>query len=91
VNDVSANKAGIDKLVSELNSQHGDNAAIGVAADVTSSAEVKKMIEESVEKLGPLTVMVANAGIAQVQPILEIPDDDVKKMFDVNFMGVWNW
>lgn len=91
VNDIGANQAGIDKLVSELNSQYGDNTAIGVVADVSSSAEVKKMVEESVQKLGPLTVMVANAGIASVTPVLEISDEDMKKMMDVNFTGVWNW
>jgi NAD(P)-dependent dehydrogenase (short-subunit alcohol dehydrogenase family) len=90
INDVSANKAGIDKLVSELNSQHGDNTAHGIVADVTKSSEVKSMISESVSKLGPLTVMVANAGIAQVTPVLEISDEDVVKMFNVNFIGVWN-
>ncbi|OAP65235.1 hypothetical protein AYL99_01207 [Fonsecaea erecta] len=89
VNDVSANKSGIDKVVSELNSAHGSGTAIGVVADVTSSEEVQSMIKESVEKLGPLTVMVANAGIAQVAPALEISDADVRRMFDVNFMGVW--
>lgn len=91
VNDIGANQSGIDKLVSDLNSAHGNNTAIGVVADVTSSADVKKMVDESVEKLGPLTVMVANAGIAQVTPVLEISEEDVQKMFSVNFMGVWNW
>jgi len=90
VNDVSANKSGIDKLVSELNSTHGSGSAIGVVADVTSSSDVQNMIKESVEKLGPLTVMVANAGIAQVAPMLEISDEDFSKMFDVNVRGVWN-
>jgi NAD(P)-dependent dehydrogenase (short-subunit alcohol dehydrogenase family) len=90
VNDVSANKAGIDKLVSELNSTHGDGSAIGVVADVTKSSEVQAMIQESVDKLGPLTVMCANAGIAQVAPMLEISDDDFTRMFDVNVRGVWN-
>ncbi|KAL6244700.1 hypothetical protein RBB50_008228 [Rhinocladiella similis] len=89
VNDVSANKAGIDKLVSELNQTHGSGSAIGVVADVTSSSDVQALIKESVDKLGPLTVMVANAGIAQVAPTLEISDEDVQRMFNVNFMGVW--
>ncbi|KIW15972.1 hypothetical protein PV08_06022 [Exophiala spinifera] len=89
VNDVSANKAGIDKLVSELNQAHGSGSAIGVVADVTSSSEVQALIKESVDKLGPLTVMVANAGIAQVAPALDISDEDVQRMFNVNFMGVW--
>jgi len=59
-------------------------------ADVTKSSEVKDMIDTSVKNLGPLTVMVANAGIAQVAPMLELSEEDVRKLFDVNFMGVWN-
>lgn len=90
VNDVSANQPGIDKLVSKINSQYGAQSAIGVAADVCKSAEVKGMIEESVNALGPLTAMIANAGIAQVAPVLEISDEDVARMFSVNFTGVWN-
>jgi meso-butanediol dehydrogenase / (S,S)-butanediol dehydrogenase / diacetyl reductase len=84
INDVSANKAGIDKLVAELNDKHGNGSAHGIVADVTNSSEVQTMIKESVEKLGPLHVMVANAGIAQVTPCLDISDEDVKKMFDVS-------
>ncbi|RVX72431.1 hypothetical protein B0A52_03619 [Exophiala mesophila] len=89
VNDVAANQAGIDKLVNELNEKHGQGTAIGVVADVTSSEQVQSLIQQSVEKLGDLTVFVANAGIAQVAPVLEISDEDVQKMFNVNFMGVW--
>jgi NAD(P)-dependent dehydrogenase (short-subunit alcohol dehydrogenase family) len=48
------------------------------------------MIEETVSKLGNLHIMVANAGIAQVKPILDISDEDVTNMFNVNFVGVWN-
>jgi NAD(P)-dependent dehydrogenase (short-subunit alcohol dehydrogenase family) len=57
---------------------------------VTKSSEVQSMVQESVKALGPLTVMIANAGIAEVAPVLEISDDDVRMMFDVNFMGLWN-
>lgn len=90
INDVSANKGQVDKLAAELNSQYGEKSAIGFVADVTKGEEVKSMIKESVNKLGPLTVMIANAGIAQVAPVLEISDEDAHRMFDVNFMGVWN-
>lgn len=48
------------------------------------------MIDQTVEELGPLTVMVVNAGIAQVKEVLEISEEDAREMFDVNFMGVWN-
>ena len=48
------------------------------------------MIDQTVKELGPLTVMVANVGIAQAKAVMEISEDDVRKMFDVNFIGVWN-
>ena len=48
------------------------------------------MIDETVKAFGALHVMVANAGIAQVAPALEVSEEDVSRMFNVNFMGVWN-
>lgn len=48
------------------------------------------MIQKSVDTLGPLNVMVANAGIAQVKKVLDLTEEDVRRMFDVNFFGVFN-
>ncbi|KAL2109261.1 hypothetical protein VUR80DRAFT_2781 [Thermomyces stellatus] len=90
VNDIAANKAGVDKLVAELNEAHGPGTSTGVIADVTSSAQVKAMIDESCDRLGPLTVMVANAGIAPVGSALEVSDDFAANIMNVNFMGVWH-
>ncbi|KIW87286.1 uncharacterized protein Z519_12189 [Cladophialophora bantiana CBS 173.52] len=90
VNDVALNKQGIDTLVSDINKSYGAGSAIGVVADVSSSSELHSMVEESVSKLGPLTVMVANAGIAQVATVLETTDADVDRIMNVNFKGVWN-
>ena len=70
VNDISANQKGIDALAAELNDTYGKGSAVGVAADVTKGDDVQRLIDESVNALGPLTVMVANAGIAQYVYIL---------------------
>ena len=64
--------------------------AIGVIADVSHRSEVEILVQKSVEALGPLDVMVANAGIAQVKPVLELTEDDVEHMFKVNLFGVFN-
>jgi NAD(P)-dependent dehydrogenase (short-subunit alcohol dehydrogenase family) len=48
------------------------------------------MIQTSVNKLGPLTTMVANAGIAQVKPLLEVTELDMQRMFSINVFGVHN-
>lgn len=77
-------------LVAELNNTYGPGTSAGLIADVTKSSEVKSMIEESCRQLGPLTVMVANAGIAPVGGTLEVSDDFVSKVMNVNFMGVWH-
>lgn len=42
------------------------------------------MVEASVNELGPLNTMVANAGIAQVKPLLDLTEEDMKRMFEVN-------
>lgn len=85
-----ANQDLINRVVSDIKSKHGSDSAFGFAADVSSLASVESLIAASVQALGPLTVMIANAGIAQVAPSLEISDADAHRMFDVNFFGVWN-
>lgn len=48
------------------------------------------MIRETVGKLGPLTLMVANAGIAQTKPLFSVTEEDVDDVFSVNVKGVFN-
>jgi NAD(P)-dependent dehydrogenase (short-subunit alcohol dehydrogenase family) len=74
--------------VSEIKSM-GRNA-IHYLADVSKRSEVGKMVETSVSQLGPLNTMVANAGIAQVKPLLDLTEEDLKRMFEVNVYGVYN-
>ncbi|KAH8435175.1 uncharacterized protein LDX57_012804 [Aspergillus melleus] len=64
--------------------------AIGIPADVTSPDAVSTLIQETVHQLGPLTLMIANAGIAQVKPLLSCTPADIDRVFSVNFTGVFN-
>ena len=45
---------------------------------------MQNLVKTSVNKLGPLNTMVANAGIAQVKPLLDLTEQDLKRMFEVN-------
>lgn len=58
--------------------------AIAVPADVSNLQQVQSLVKTSADKLGPLNTMVANAGIAQVKPLLELTEEDLKRMFEVN-------
>ena len=88
INDIAANRSGIDDAVKEIESL--GRKAIGIVADVVKPDEVDSMIEETIKALGPLNLMVANAGIAQVKPLLEVTQEDFTTMFDVNVRGVFN-
>lgn len=61
-------------------------SAIAVAADVSNLSEVQRLVETSVSELGPLNTIVANAGIAQVKALLDLTEQDLKRMFEINGM-----
>jgi acetoin reductase-like protein len=88
INDIAANSSLVDSVVSEIKALGRDS--IGHIADVSKSSEVESLVLTCVEKLGPLTVMIANAAIAQMKPILEMTDQDIRGIFDVNVIGVFN-
>ncbi|KAI1846707.1 hypothetical protein JX266_007280 [Neoarthrinium moseri] len=48
------------------------------------------MIQTSVKELGPLSTMVANAGIAQVKALLDLTEQDFEHMLAVNVTGLHN-
>ena len=47
------------------------------------------MIEQTVAELGRLDVMVANAGIAQVAPLLDVTPEDFDRLIGINLRGVF--
>jgi len=49
----------------------GGRRAIAVAADVTSEADVQRVFAETTRELGPVTALVNNAGILEVQSRVE--------------------
>jgi NAD(P)-dependent dehydrogenase (short-subunit alcohol dehydrogenase family) len=84
VNDIAANQSQAEGVVKEIKSM--GRSAIAVTADVSNLSEVQKLVETSVNELGPLNTMVANAGIAQVKALLDLTEEDLKRMFEINGM-----
>lgn len=55
-----------------------------VAADISWSEEVKRMVETVTAELGGIDILVNNAGIARPQPVDQISEADWDKIMDVN-------
>ncbi|EKG14124.1 Short-chain dehydrogenase/reductase SDR [Macrophomina phaseolina MS6] len=87
VNDLSHNQSHAEEVVSQIKDL-GRKSTLAIG-DVSRRTDVKNIIGISVKELGPLDTMVANAGIAQVKPLLELTDDDFRRMFEVNVHGVF--
>ncbi|WP_114395625.1 acetoin reductase [Oleisolibacter albus] len=57
-------------------------------ADVSDRAQVHAAVDHAVHTLGGLDIMVNNAGIAQVQPLLDVTPEEVERIFRINVQGV---
>jgi NAD(P)-dependent dehydrogenase (short-subunit alcohol dehydrogenase family) len=63
--------------------------AITVDLDVTDRDQVRRMVAQVTERLGPIDVLVNNAGVCFHREALEVPDEEWHRVFDVNLHGVW--
>lgn len=57
-------------------------------ADVSKRDDIYTAIDHAEQKLGGFDIMVNNAGIAQVQPLLKVTPEEVDKIFKINVEGV---
>jgi NAD(P)-dependent dehydrogenase (short-subunit alcohol dehydrogenase family) len=85
--------------VLELDQQRADETVKLIAAsggtshavrtDVSSSVEVNKAVVEVSSKLGPIDVLVNNAGIRYVRKVLETSDEEWNRTLSVNLTGMF--
>ena len=74
--------------LAEAASRFAPEKVITIAADVTDRQQIINAIDQTAERLGGFDIMVNNAGIAQVQPIAEITEAEMDRVFAVNVKGV---
>ncbi|MCD1286132.1 MULTISPECIES: acetoin reductase [unclassified Brevibacterium] len=87
VADLPTMREGVDETVAAIEKAGG--TATGTEVDVTDQASVEALVATAVEAGGKLDVFVANAGIAQVEPLIEYSKADFEKILDVNVTGVF--
>ncbi|PIM66881.1 short-chain dehydrogenase [Streptomyces sp. JV178] len=61
---------------------------LGLRADVSDDASVRAAVEQAVERLGGLDILVNNAGVGAVGTIEDNPDEQWRRVMDVNVLGI---
>src|SRR6478672_6480634 len=64
------------------------NGAFAVPLDVTSRASIDAMVETVVKTAGGIDILVNNAAVFDLAPILEITEESYDRVFAVNVKGL---
>ncbi|KAJ6575620.1 NAD-P-binding protein [Mycena vulgaris] len=59
-----------------------------MALDVTDDANVVAVVDSIIQKEGRIDILVNNAGMACFGPILEVPFEQIKTVYDTNILSV---
>jgi len=70
-------------------SGEGPAGALTVRADVTDGASLDAAFSEVEAKLGPVTILVANAGITRDTLLLRMSDEEFESVVDTNLGGAF--
>jgi len=81
--------ADLPSMREELDAVAGEVSGLALDVDVSDPGQVDAMVAATVDRFERLDVMVANAGIAQVAPLLDVTPEDFDRLMAVNLRGVF--
>ena len=81
------NQAAADAAAAKINA--GGGKALGLAVDVGNEQQVDLSMDRAADELGGIDIMVSNAGIQIVKPVVEFAFADWKKLLAVHLDGAF--
>lgn len=87
VSDLPDMSDALEATAEELRTHGGK--VVAATGDVSSADDVRRLVATTVDELGSLDVMVANAGIAQTKALLEVTPEEYDRVHAVNGRGVF--
>jgi len=78
----------LDLALVERTAAELGGGAVALPLDVTERTSFAAFLDAAERELGPLDVLVNNAGIMPVSPFAEESDDSIKRQLDINVYGV---
>ncbi|KAF8962390.1 acetoin reductase family protein [Flammula alnicola] len=87
LNDLPSAEPQLQQISSII--QRAGRRAIVVPGDVSVESDVKNLVSSTVEGLGSVDAMIANAGICYVKTLADTTVEDWDKMFSINARGAF--
>lgn len=84
--DIKGHEAAAQRLA------HLSSAVLAITADVTSDADVDRLVQSTMERFGGIDILVNNAAISaelRPGPFEEQSADDWRRIYEVNVIGAW--
>ena len=78
----------IDEVAADIEKAYGVKA-IGVACDITDTAQVDKAIDTILEKFGRIDILINNAGTGGVTPAEDVPDEMFANEMNIDLFGTF--
>jgi short-subunit dehydrogenase len=80
--------ARLDAVAGEISALGGE--ALPIIADVTRPDDMERLVACAVQRFGRLDVMMCNAGFGVAGAIDDVPEAQMRRLIDVNYMGTYH-
>jgi len=78
----------LDLALAEKAAAKLGGGTVAVALDVTDRASLVSFLDAAERELGPIDVLINNAGIMPVTPFVEEADDSIRRQIEINVYGL---
>ncbi len=83
-------KESVDKAIDELKEINENYEVMGLYPNISDAKEVEEAFNEVKNKYGKVDILVNNAGISAMESIYDYPEENFKKIMDLNVNAVFN-
>lgn len=83
-------KESVDKAIDELKEINKDYEVMGLYPNISNVKDVEEAFDEVKNKYGKIDILVNNAGMSAMESIYDYPEENFKKIMDLNVNAVFN-